>query len=230
MAGQMESSLPLSVNETQGERVVVHNKAASHGAGGIVMPAGVYLDGDDESELAQAEKGETVSLPLNKLGLIDIYFATDAQTFNPNDYHPLLEGRLSKDEFLDFLSRLNQDIREQVGGQVKKGWIYATLALILVWVLLSLWHGAKAFKHHNASIIDFFPMPIFIGFMIFLIKRTSSRRTAQNVARAVTSACKQLNDKYGKRGLHFRFVYDRYDSENANLLEIEIVPVPELGV
>jgi hypothetical protein len=42
----------------------------------------------------------------------------------------------------------------------------------------------------------------------------------------VTSACKQLNDKYGKRGLHFRFVYDRYDSENANLLEIEIVPVP----
>jgi hypothetical protein len=42
----------------------------------------------------------------------------------------------------------------------------------------------------------------------------------------VTSACKQLNDKYGKRGLHFRFVYDRYDAENANLLEIEIVPVP----
>ncbi len=42
----------------------------------------------------------------------------------------------------------------------------------------------------------------------------------------MTSACKQLNDKYGKRGLHFRFVYDRYDAENANLLEIEIVPVP----
>jgi hypothetical protein len=80
-----------------------------------------------------------------------------------------------------------QDIREQVGGQVKKGWIYATLALIFVWVLLSLWHGAKAFKHHNASIIDFFPMPIFIGFMIFLIKRTSSRRTAQNVSARVPS-------------------------------------------
>jgi len=102
----MESSLPLSVNETQDERVH-HNRAASHG-GGIVLPAGVYLDEDDESEPAQAEKGETVSLPLNKLGLIDIYFATDTQTFNPNDYHPLLEGRLSKDEFLDFLSRLNQ--------------------------------------------------------------------------------------------------------------------------
>ena len=102
----MESSLPLSVNETLDERVH-HNLAASH-RGGIVMPAGVYLDEDDESEPAQAEKGETVSLPLNKLGLIDIYFATDTQTFNPNDYHPLLEGRLSKDEFLDFLSRLNQ--------------------------------------------------------------------------------------------------------------------------
>jgi hypothetical protein len=28
-----------------------------------------------------------------------------------------------------------------------------------------------------------------------------------------------------KRGLHFRFVYDRYES-STNLLEIEIVPVP----
>jgi hypothetical protein len=80
-----------------------------------------------------------------------------------------------------------QEIREQVGGQVKKGWIYATLVLIVVWVLVSLWHGAKAFQHHNASLVDFLPMPIFIGFMIFLIKKTNSRRTAQNVSTTLFS-------------------------------------------
>jgi hypothetical protein len=108
------ASLPLSINETQSERSVVGETgvdASTQGASasGFVVPTGVYLEPDDEGELGgQGEKGETVSLPLNKLGLFDIYIATDAQTFNPNDYHPLLEGRLSKDEFVDFISRLNQ--------------------------------------------------------------------------------------------------------------------------
>jgi len=74
-----------------------------------------------------------------------------------------------------------------VGGQVKKGWILATLALITLWVLVSLWHGAKAFKHHNASLFDFLPMPVFVGFMVFLIKKTNSRRTNQNVSLSLRS-------------------------------------------
>lgn len=82
-------------------------------------------------------------------------------------------------------------MRGQVGGQVKKGWIYATLVMIGLWVLVSLWHAAKAFKYHSTSIVDFLPMPIFIGFMLFLIKKTNNRRTVQNVTCGTASiSCK----------------------------------------
>jgi len=64
------------------------------------VPQGVYLE--DES----AEKGETVALPLHKLGLLDIFLQTDAQPFQ-TEYHHLLEGRLSREEFQDLLATLN---------------------------------------------------------------------------------------------------------------------------
>jgi hypothetical protein len=92
----------LSINEADNDH---GQRQREQPAKGLVLPPGVYIDAEEGDG---DEKGETVSLALNRLGLFDVYFATEAQAFNSSDYSPLLEGRLSREEFVDFISRLNQ--------------------------------------------------------------------------------------------------------------------------
>ncbi len=67
------------------------------------LPPDVFIDEEDLPD----EQGETVSIPLTKLGLLDIYL-TDLQPFSNVEYHPHFEGRLSREEFAEIITNLNQ--------------------------------------------------------------------------------------------------------------------------